>query len=105
MKSLTLCRFGLTAVVLHGSAFGQGDRVGSESRPRFEVASVKTSKSQNGGCKMPPLRLTCTGYALDTMVLRAYNQRPFLVQGMPSWASHAFYDVNAVIDRQATADA
>jgi uncharacterized protein (TIGR03435 family) len=65
---------------------------------------VKASKSQYGGCKMTPFRLNCTGFGLDTMVRLAYGRPLYLVQGLPSWANSAFYDVNAVLERQGSPD-
>lgn len=98
MNTTTFSRFGLAAVVFLRCAFGQSDAPLPQPRPRFEVASVKASKSQYGGCKVTPFRMNCTGYGLDTLILGAYAQSLYLVQGLPSWANNAFYDINAVLE-------
>jgi uncharacterized protein (TIGR03435 family) len=100
MRITTFFRFGLTAVVFLCCALGQSDGLAPQPTSGFEAASVKASRSQYGNCKITPFRLNCTGFGLDTMVLRAYGQRPYLVKGLPPWASSAFYDINAVLEDQ-----
>ena len=100
MNATTFLCFGIVAVVFPCYAFGQGDSLDPQQRVKFEAASIKVSRLQYGNCKTTPFRVNCTGQRLDTLIMAAYRQRPYLVRGMPSWASSAFYDLNASLEHQ-----
>ncbi len=100
MNATTFLCFGIVAVVFPCYAFGQAESLDSQQRVKFEAASIKASSLQYGNCKTTPFRVNCTGQRLDTLIMAAYGQRPYLVRGMPSWASSAFYDLNASLQHQ-----
>ncbi len=100
MKALLCC--GLAAMALPGQLlFGQSPSKDSAAKTVFEAASVKLSKpAGSGSCHITPMRLTCTNYRLDTVIDLAYRVAPFEVEGMPSWAHTAFYDITASVERE-----
>lgn len=97
--------FGLIAVALFGQqSHGQAAVQEKPGKSVFEAASIKKSTPQgSGNCKITPMRLRCTNYRLDKMIFWAYRLSPYIVQGMPSWAETAFYDVNASAEQENSA--
>ena len=100
MNMTSFFRIVLTGVVFLCSAFGRGGDPSPQQRPTFEAASLKASRESRDGCSYTPSRLQCAGYALTYLIMKAYSEHRFLVQGLPSWADRSFYDVNAVLERQ-----
>ena len=93
-------RIVLTGVVFLCSVLGRGADPSPQQRPAFEAASLKASRQSHDGCSYAPSRLRCTGHALSYLIMKAYSEHSFVVQGLPSWADRSFYDVDAVLERQ-----
>lgn len=68
-----------------------------DSRPRFEVASVKRNNSHSGqsGMGMGPGFLTATNVTLNMLMKTAYRVQDYQIIGGPSWISYEAFDVEA----------
>jgi uncharacterized protein (TIGR03435 family) len=70
-------------------AFGQAD-----TRPHFEVASVKPSGADTRSrWTFPPGKASLTHINLKDAITMAYALPPFLVSGEPAWAGTDYYDI------------
>jgi bla regulator protein blaR1 len=69
----------------------------AESKPAFEVASVKPSKDRRGiSIQMHPAgRLAVNGAPLPFLIAQAYEIQPFQISGGPTWTYSSAYDIEA----------
>jgi uncharacterized protein (TIGR03435 family) len=88
----------VTWTVFACMAFGQ-----PESKPRFEVASVKpSSPASSMRAAMPPGRLTLSHMTLRQLTLSAWSGMPYLISGGPAWIDSDTYDIVATLESQST---
>ncbi|HEY4045691.1 MAG TPA: TIGR03435 family protein [Acidobacteriaceae bacterium] len=90
-------------------AFGLGDAAQSQTEPQgtnadakvpaFEVASIKPSKSSDGGMRImfTPDGFSTTNIPLKIVISQAYGIREDLISGAPSWVDSARYDIEAKV--------
>jgi len=68
----------------------------ADTRPRFEVASVKQSDSgARGRLSFPPGQAVLLHSRLKDVIPFAYGVQSFLVSGGPGWLGTEFYDIVA----------
>ncbi len=69
----------------------------AQSRPAFEVASIKPSASDSHTetRRYPGGRFTATGVTLFALIQRAYDVKEFQIVGGPKWIHSDRYDVTA----------
>jgi uncharacterized protein (TIGR03435 family) len=80
-------------LILSGGAIAQ-----SESRPEFEVASIKPAAPGSRGMfirNSPGGRVNVTNMTLKELIVIAYRIQPFQISGGPSWFDSVHYDINA----------
>jgi uncharacterized protein (TIGR03435 family) len=82
---------GLIALLAAPAVFGQQD-----TRPAFEVASVKLNTSASGGSSSQGTkgRIVFTNQTLKRLIERAYSVKPFQVTG-PDWLEGVHFDIVA----------
>jgi uncharacterized protein (TIGR03435 family) len=80
-----------------GGIFAQTD-----TRPRFEVTSVKPSdvNSRSSRWSFPPGQAVFVHTRLQDVVPLAYGLQSFLVSGGPAWFAADFYDIVGKLPRQ-----
>jgi uncharacterized protein (TIGR03435 family) len=91
------CSFVAVLLFLSGDANGQTD-----SRPAFEVASIKRSSLNIPGGSlrtMPGGRLTVTNLTLNELIAHAWNIQPYQISGGPAWGSSARYNITAKAEK------
>ncbi|HEV2619571.1 MAG TPA: TIGR03435 family protein [Acidobacteriaceae bacterium] len=101
--SMRIGRFlGWASVVclLAGGAWGQPD---AKTLPAFDAASVRPFALPAGGWAwgkpdIDPVHLRMKGSPLRDIILRAYGLDDFQLTGLPDWASHEFFTIDAVTD-------
>jgi len=73
--------------------------LGIQTRPTFEVASIKPNNSGDGRSNIGIRqggRLIATNATLKNLIMMAYLVQDFQVSGGPGWIEADHYDVNAV---------
>ena len=72
----------------------------AESKPSFEVASIKpnTSGDHRVSFRITPGRVAYTNVTAKILVSMAYNLKPGQLEGCPSWMDDEHYDVTAKAD-------
>ena len=67
--------------------------------PEFEVASIKPDKSSTGMVRImfTPDGFSATNIPLKILISEAYQIRPDLISGAPSWLDSARYDIEAKV--------
>ena len=110
MANLRWLVFGFLAFALHGApgigAQQASDSAASESRPSFEVASIRPSRpeSRNSDWDDSPGRLSITGYTLRRLIRVAYGLKSDAqVLGGPKWIDSERFDIVAKADDAETA--
>lgn len=73
------------------------------ARPKFEVASIKPSKTGdfNFGFKFMPRRFEAQNTPVRFLIQFAWNVYEFQVSGGPGWAASDHYNIEAVTDQGA----
>ena len=90
-----------TLVLLTGSLMivaSVGAQVDPETAQKFEVASVKTNTSGRVLPSLPTLspgRVAITNIGLRQLINLSHGLQPFQLEGLPSWAESARFDINA----------
>jgi uncharacterized protein (TIGR03435 family) len=80
----------LAALVCWGSADGQT----ADTRPAFEVASVKPAAQAGGADHWGPGTVSLNGESIATLLSRAYGVKRYQIDG-PAWLFTQEYDINA----------
>ena len=73
------------------------------ARPRFEVASVKTNKSGDGGSRInvePGGRFTATNTTLRNLIRQSFQLQDFQITGGPDWMGSEHFDIVAKADAE-----
>jgi uncharacterized protein (TIGR03435 family) len=93
-------------VLMFGAAFSVVSHPQSApaARPRFEVATVKTSGDGAGGVRATTGRLTLEHVPLRVLVSAAYKTRPSQIAGGPSWVDSAMFSVDGKASEAAGTD-
>jgi uncharacterized protein (TIGR03435 family) len=86
--------------LLAGGAWGQQV---AKTLPAFDAASVKPFVLPAGGWAwgkpaMDPVRLRMPGAPLRFIILTAYGLDDFQLTGLPDWAEHEFFTIDAITD-------
>ncbi len=86
-----------TCVILVTCVEGQTPSPVRHSSLSFEVASVRRSAPDD---KSPPIGVSQGGgftahVTLDTLIMMAYNVKPFQLSGLPHWAESEHYSIAA----------
>ncbi|HEV2646899.1 MAG TPA: TIGR03435 family protein [Acidobacteriaceae bacterium] len=77
--------------------------------PAFDAASVRRFALPAGGWawgppKIDPVHLRMPGSPLRDIILKAYGLDDFQLTGVPDWASHEFFTIDAVTDKPTPPD-
>src|SRR5215471_6522997 len=95
-RDISLTLF-LTITVFLGSATDLCSQ--NQSRPQFEVASIKPNKSGDlrQGISPSPGRLVATNANVKMLVRYAYNAPDWEIVGEPQWLTQDRFDIDATI--------
>jgi len=79
------------------AAFGQAPRAGVDTRPQFEVASIRPfdSNAQRPGIGFSGSRFTGNGVSARLLIEMAYELQPFRLSNAPGWIDSELYTVQA----------
>ena len=109
MKSIQSPTLALIAFLLAGiiTRPGESQPRSAGSRPKFEVASVKVSKSNTAGpgVRLTPGRLSVENMTLRGLIFVAYRIRDFQISNGPGWINSERYDIEAKTEGSNGADA
>jgi len=85
-----------------GRAESQAATASATASERFEVASVKPSKSTSlQHIWTRPNGYSAVGISVTGLIFNAYGISPDLISGAPRWADSARFDIDAKMDRDA----
>lgn len=81
----------------------------TEKLPAFDAASVRPFTPPAGGWawgkpKPDPVRFRMPGAPLRYIILTAYGLDDYQLTGLPDWAAHEFFTIDAVTDAPTTPD-
>lgn len=93
---------GLASVVCLLTSGACGQQV-AKTLPAFDAASVRPFVMPAGGWAwgkpdMDPLHFRMPGAPLRYIILTAYGLDDFQLTGLPDWASHEFFTIDAITD-------
>jgi len=79
------------------AAFGQAPRAGTDTRPQFEVASIRRfdSNAQRRGVGFSGSRFTGNGVSARLLIEMAYELQPFRLSNAPGCIDSELYTVQA----------
>ena len=85
-----------TAAAVMGTLHAQAPE--PSPQPRFEVASIKENKSNDGivAIQTQKGRYTARGFTLAALIRNAYRVQEFQIVGGPAWINTERFDVEAV---------
>jgi uncharacterized protein (TIGR03435 family) len=100
MRAGRFLRLASVICLLVGRGWGQQ---GSNTLPAFDAASVRPFVVPAGGWAwgkpdIDELHLRIRGAPLRFIILTAYGLDDFQLGGLPDWAAHEFFTINAVSD-------
>jgi uncharacterized protein (TIGR03435 family) len=80
--------------------FGQTQDAAPSARPEFDVASIKSTNSDDGQTRvrllwLPGGRFSATGITAKMLIGVAYSVKPFQIFGGPSWIGRDQYSIDA----------
>src|ERR1044071_6092297 len=83
--------------LLMGVAFGQPPRAGTDTRPQFEVASIRPAEAsdQRRGIGFSGNRFTANGVSARLLIEMAYELQPYRLSGAPGWIDSELYNLQA----------
>lgn len=99
-------RLASVVFLLAGWAWGQDV---AKTLPAFDAASVRPFALPAGGWAwgkpaIDPVHLRMPGAPLRYIILTAYGLDDFQLTGLPDWAEHEFFTIDAVTDAPTTPD-
>jgi len=79
------------------AAFGQAPRTAPDTRPQFEVASIRPadSSAQRRGIVFSGSQFTANGVSARLLIEMGYELQPFRLSGAPGWIDSELYTVRA----------
>lgn len=106
MAIVLTCRVALLLTPL-ALAAGQSQTGGLAARPKFEVASVKSSKrsTTEPAVRVTPGRLSVENMTLRRLIFVAYRVRDFQISNGPAWIDSERFEIDAKTDGQQGVDA
>ncbi|HSP66897.1 MAG TPA: TIGR03435 family protein [Bryobacteraceae bacterium] len=81
-------------ILLMCAAFGQARRAGTDTRPQFEVASIRPADSTRG-VSFSGSRFTASGISARLLIEMAYELQPYRLSGAPGWIDSELYNLHA----------
>lgn len=102
-------RFRALALILCLLASGALGQQAANPLPAFDAASVRPFTMPAGGWAWGPPEMDkqyfrMKGSPLRDIILRAYGLDDYQLTGLPDWASHEFFTINATTDAPTTPD-
>jgi uncharacterized protein (TIGR03435 family) len=101
MRNLPLCAAGTLAVLLPtGPMLAHAQSQAGDTppnTPRFEVASIKPSKSSDGMMGWTPDGILITGIPVQLLILQAFDIENDQLIGAPGWVRSDRFDIQAKV--------